>query len=112
MQAELFTVRLDRVEFSESGIRQLPNLTPGEYCQLLVTDTGEGMNPERMERIFEPFFTTKEVGQGDWTGIVRGAWNCPKPRRGKLELPSTPDKGTEFRVYLPLVEEACSSGKD
>ena len=73
---------------------------PGEFVELIVSDSGSGMSPEVLSQIFEPFFTTKKEGQGTGLGlptvrsIVRGAG-------GDISVESVPGKGSSFRVYLP-----------
>lgn len=77
----------------------------GYYGVITVSDTGSGIEEKYMERIFEPFFTTKEVGKGTGLGlsIVYGA---VKQNKGYLDVKSEVNKGTTFRIYLPLIESA------
>jgi PAS domain S-box-containing protein len=80
-------------------------LREGEYLRLTVKDSGLGMGREVMDQIFEPFFTTKGVGKGTGMGlsIARG---IVKGLGGTITVESEPGKGSMFKVYLPLSEEA------
>lgn len=75
----------------------------GPLVCITVRDEGEGMPPAVLDRIFEPFFTTKEVGRGTGLGL-------PSVQRivahlgGRIEVDSSPRRGTTFRIYLPTVE--------
>ncbi len=75
----------------------------GRYARLSVADTGCGMSPEVQARLFEPFFTTKDVGKGTGLGLatVRAIVD---ENGGLIRFTSEPGRGTEFRVYLPVVE--------
>jgi PAS domain S-box-containing protein len=80
------------------------DLSPGKYLNLSVSDTGSGIAPDIMDRIFDPFFTTKNPGEGTGMGlsVVHGiVKNC----HGAITVESKVGKGTEFRVYLPLLNE-------
>jgi PAS domain S-box-containing protein len=75
-------------------------LAPGRYICLSVTDTGEGMIPEVLNRATEPFFTTKGVGKGTGLGLsmVHG---MAEQMGGRLFLSSVPGKGTTAEIWLP-----------
>jgi two-component system cell cycle sensor histidine kinase/response regulator CckA len=75
-----------------------PDLPPGSYVGLEVTDNGSGMTPETITRIFEPFFTTKFSGRGLGLSAVLG---IVQSHRGALFVESTPGQGSTFRLLLP-----------
>ncbi|HVJ26417.1 MAG TPA: ATP-binding protein, partial [Vicinamibacterales bacterium] len=79
------------------------DLPPGRYATLSVMDTGSGIVPDAIGRIFDPFFTTKPVGRGTGLGLstVHG---IVKQSGGGIEVSSQLNRGSIFRVYLPLVE--------
>jgi signal transduction histidine kinase len=67
-----------------------------------IEDTGKGMSAEIQQRIFEPFFTTKPVGQGTGLGLSISYDIIVKKHRGRMDVRSVIDKGTCFRLWLPL----------
>lgn len=76
----------------------------GNYVVITISDTGEGIPAALMERIFEPFFTTKAPGKGTGLGLAT-VFRIVKNHGGFIELSSQEGKGTQFQVYLPVVQE-------
>ncbi|HWG59024.1 MAG TPA: ATP-binding protein [Candidatus Acidoferrales bacterium] len=70
-----------------------------------VTDTGMGIPPEHLRRIFDPFFTTKTTGRGTGLGLSV-SYGIIKEHAGKVDVRSTPGKGTSFRVEFPAARKA------
>ena len=99
----LLTVSLLDAELDSDVISHHPDLKPGPYIKLTVTDTGLGISPDVMEKIFDPFFTTKEKGKGTGLGlsVVHG---IVRSHGGGIYVYSEPGKGSIFEVCLPVIE--------
>jgi nitrogen-specific signal transduction histidine kinase/ActR/RegA family two-component response regulator len=97
----LLTVRLLDAELDSDFISNHPDLKPGPYINLTVTDTGHGISPDVVKKIFDPFFTTKEKGTGMGLSVVHG---IVRSHGGDIYVYSEPGKGSTFKVCLPVIE--------
>jgi PAS domain S-box-containing protein len=91
------------IVLGEEYVRVRPDVTPGEYVLIAVTDNGEGISPDVLARVFEPFFTTKPAGKGTGLGLSM-CFGIVKMSGGHLALYSEPARGTTIRVYLPRLQ--------
>ncbi len=84
-------------EIDEAYQRRYPQLQPGRYAVMMISDTGAGMDEEVRARIFEPFFTTKEVGKGTGLGLAM-VYGIINQHDGHIHVYSEVGHGTTFRI--------------
>jgi PAS domain S-box-containing protein len=96
-------LKLVNQEFDESLARMTPGARPGRYVCLSVTDSGQGIAPEHLDKIYDPFFTTKETGKGTGLGLST-VLGIVRSHGGFIQVHSQPGRGTEFKVCLPASE--------
>ena len=94
------TIETSNIVLNESNVMAHPNISAGEYVEIVVSDTGKGMKQEVYEHVFEPFYTTKEVGKGTGLGLSM-VYGFVRRYSGDVLLESSPGEGATFRVYIP-----------
>jgi CheY-like chemotaxis protein len=106
-------VGLQETALDDRTATRYAELKPGRYVRLSVSDTGQGMDHQTLERIFEPFFTTKRPGEGTGMGLAV-VHNIVRSHHGQINVYSEPGQGAVFNVYLPLLErpEAEAGGPE
>ncbi|MBX9932669.1 MAG: PAS domain-containing protein [Methylobacterium sp.] len=87
-------VRLGTAAVADKGVH------PGSYVLVSVTDTGDGIPPDMLQRVFEPFFTTKEVGKGTGLGLSQ-VYGFTRSAKGFVAIDSETGRGTSVNLYFP-----------
>ncbi len=77
-----------------------PDVVPGQYVLVAVSDSGTGMAPELLEKVFQPFFTTKAAGKGSGLGLSM-VYGFIKQSGGHIQVYSEVGHGTSIKMYLP-----------
>ena len=102
-------IETGNVTIEHEGMSRLrhPELRPGDYVEISVSDTGTGMKPEVQQRAFEPFFTTKSRGHGTGLGLsmIHG---FARQSGGDVTIYSEEGHGTTVKLYLPRLEASDS----
>ncbi|MBI5380335.1 MAG: PAS domain-containing protein [Opitutae bacterium] len=96
------TIETANVSFDSSKVREHSDSMTGDFVQLVVSDTGHGMDQETRSHLFEPFFTTKRVGEGTGLGLAT-IYGIVKQNGGFINVYSEPGRGSAFKIFLPRV---------
>jgi PAS domain S-box-containing protein len=96
------TLSIDLAALDDDYRELHPDIAPGDYVLIAVSDDGEGMTQDVADRVFEPFFTTKEVGKGSGLGLSM-VYGFAKQSNGHVSIYSERGLGTTVRLYLPKV---------
>jgi len=97
-------VKLKEIELGEQDLPN-PEMVSGLYACLTVTDTGTGIDENKIGKIFDPYFTTKEQGKGTGMGLAT-IHGIILNVGGNIQVNSEAGKGTEFNIYLPVVQRS------
>jgi len=102
------TIETENATLDPEFCSSQPEVTPGSYVVLTVSDTGHGMDKQTCERMFDPFFSTKEVGKGTGLGLAT-VYGIVKGHKGHVTCSSEPGRGTTFKVYFPALALTMSA---
>ncbi len=94
------TIGTSAAALDDEYILNHPEIQPGRYVIISVSDNGVGMTADIQSQIFEPFFTTKQAGRGTGLGLAT-VFGIVKQNGGAINVYSEPGRGSRFRVYWP-----------
>ncbi len=101
------TIEISNQMLDHHYARLNPEVEPGAYVMIAVTDTGTGMSPETISHAFEPFYSTKEEGKGTGLGLSQ-VYGFAKQSKGHVKIYSELGQGTTVRLYLPRSQRAVN----
>jgi PAS domain S-box-containing protein len=99
------TIEAGNAVLDSDYARAHPDVVPGRYVMLAVTDTGSGIPADIVDKVFDPFFSTKPEGKGTGLGLSM-VYGFVKQSGGHVKIYSEPGEGTTIRLYLPRSAEA------
>ena len=102
------SIETSNVDLDQGYALQHPELAPGPYVLMTVSDDGLGMSEEVRSHLFEPFFTTKKQSEGTGLGLAT-VYGIIKQTGGAIWAYSAPGAGATFKIYLPRVDEAMKA---
>ena len=95
------TIETQSAHLDQYYAEKNPDVVPGDYVMVAVSDNGCGMSAELLEKVFQPFFTTKPAGQGTGLGLSM-VYGFIKQSGGHISVYSEVGHGTSVKMYLPL----------
>lgn len=103
----VLTIETGNVDVDPTYADSRPELTPGPYVRVRLSDTGVGMQQETLEHAFEPFFTTKPEGEGTGLGLAT-IYGIVTQSGGRVSLYSEPGVGTTCTIMIPATEQLAA----
>lgn len=100
----VITIHVETMQLDQQAAA-VADVQSGRFAVIAVTDTGSGMTSDTLAHVFEPFFTTKPPGQGTGLGLAT-VFGIVRQAGGQIDVESVPQRGTTFRILLPVVEPA------
>lgn len=100
------TIETRSIDLDDAYSAAKPNVQPGRYVVIGVSDTGVGIAPEILDKVFDPFFTTKPIGQGTGLGLSM-IYGFARQSGGQVRVHSQPGVGTTVSIYLPAGDDAA-----
>ncbi len=102
-ESGVIEISVDTVTYADKGNESNHSL-PGNYVRLTVSDNGQGIDPEIIDRVFDPYFTTKEIGKGSGMGlaVVHG---IVKNHGGTISVRNRSDNGVIFTILFPVTNQ-------
>ncbi len=97
----ILVLKLERVTIRENEEKLIPDITPGEWVQISIVDTGSGIHPDVINHIFDPFFTTKDRKTGSGLGLSQ-VYGIVKQHDSFIDIQSEIGRGTSIAIFLPL----------
>ena len=102
------TIDTGSIDADDAYVASRPEMKPGRYIRLRVSDTGTGMDRATIQRVFEPFFTTKPKGRGTGLGLAT-VYGTITQAGGTVHIYSEPGLGSTFSVLLPATDEEAAA---
>jgi len=97
-------IKLSHLHINNEKLEKLPDIEPGEWVCMTVSDEGVGISPEVLPYIFNPFFSTKPPGKGSGLGLPQ-VYGIIKQHHGYISVDTAPGQGASFSIYLPAESE-------
>ncbi len=102
---------MTRLNLDKSAPPPLPDMPPGHWIGVRVTDSGEGINPQILSHIFEPFYSTKPKDKGTGLGLAQ-VYGIVKQHDGFIGVESQLGEGTTFTLYLPAMRSTANKEEE